>query len=145
MNHSKTPINYWAVLVAAAATLVTSSVYYVAFSAVWLSLRGSASRPSGTEIFLQCLQNLVIALALAYLLKWSRIDSTAGALRVGLVVWGGFQAMAIAGSVLHEQYPVGLYLLHSGDALIMTLLMALILGNWRRRPAISAQLSQNKG
>jgi hypothetical protein len=51
---------------------------------------------------------------------------------VGLLVWVGFQAMAVAGSVLHEGYPLGLYLIHVGDALQAMLLMALILGAWRR-------------
>ena len=32
------------------------------------------------------------------------------------------------GSVVHEHYPLGLYLLHVGDALMTTLIMALILG-----------------
>jgi Protein of unknown function (DUF1761) len=54
---------------------------------------------------------------------------------VGLVVWLGFQAMAVLGSVLHEQYPLGLYAIHIGDALATTLAMALILGAWRRGPA----------
>jgi hypothetical protein len=47
-------------------------------------------------------------------------------------VWFGFEAMAVVGSVLHENYPLGLYLLHVGDALMATLIMALILGAWRR-------------
>jgi Protein of unknown function (DUF1761) len=51
---------------------------------------------------------------------------------MGLLVWVGFQAAAVAGSVLHENYPLGLYLIHVGDALQATLLMALILTAWRR-------------
>ena len=54
------------------------------------------------------------------------------ALWLGLLVWVGFQAMAVVGSVLHENYPLGLYLIHVGDALQATLTMALILGTWRR-------------
>jgi hypothetical protein len=34
--------------------------------------------------------------------------------------------------VLHEQYPLGLYAIHVGDALLATLTMTLILGLWRR-------------
>jgi hypothetical protein len=49
-----------------------------------------------------------------------------------LLVWFGFEAMAVVGSVLHEDYPLGLYLIHVGDALQATLLMALILTAWRR-------------
>jgi uncharacterized membrane protein len=53
------------------------------------------------------------------------------ALQVGLLVWFGFEAMAVAGSVLHAGYPLGLYLIHVGGALQATLVMALILGAWR--------------
>jgi hypothetical protein len=52
---------------------------------------------------------------------------------VALVLWVGFEAMAIAGSVLHEHYPVGLYAPHIGDALLATVIMALILGSWQHR------------
>jgi hypothetical protein len=38
----------------------------------------------------------------------------------------------VVGSVLHEDYPLGLYMIHVGDALQAILLMALILGAWRR-------------
>ena len=51
---------------------------------------------------------------------------------MGLLVWFGFEAMAVAGSVLHEDYRLGLYLIHVGDVLQATLLMALILTAWRR-------------
>ena len=51
---------------------------------------------------------------------------------MGLLVWLGFEAMAVVGSVLHEGYPLGLYLIHVGDALQVTLVMALILGAWGR-------------
>jgi len=35
--------------------------------------------------------------------------------------------------VLHEHYPLGLYVMYVGDALVATLIMALILGSCRRR------------
>jgi hypothetical protein len=129
-------VNYLAVVVAAAATLIASGVYYAAFGGVWLALRGldagAASRPTPGELAGQYVHNLVIAVALAMLLKWTGIRTLSGAVRTGLVVWAGFQAMAVAGSVLHEGYPLGLYFLHIGDALMSTLIMASILGTWRR-------------
>jgi len=45
---------------------------------------------------------LTTALALAVLLQWTGTRTLPGALRVAALVWAGFQAMAVAGSVLHE-------------------------------------------
>ena len=49
--------------------------------------------------------------------------------------------MAVVGSVLHEGYPLGLYLIHVGDALQATLLMTFILGAWRRDVQRDVQIS----
>jgi hypothetical protein len=88
--------------------------------------------PGAWEIVGQVARNVVEAVVLATLLKWLKVETVRRALRVGLLVWLGFQAMAVLGSVLHEQYPFGLYLLHTGDALMTTVITVLILGRWRR-------------
>jgi hypothetical protein len=134
----RTKMNYWAVLVAAATTLVTSALYYVVFGDAWLTLRGldpntADVTPQPWQMVGQLVHNLVIALALAYLLARLEVRTRRDALRLGLVIWVGFQAAAVAGSVLHENYPLGLYLIHVGDSLQATLLMSFILGSWRRR------------
>ncbi|OLB82799.1 MAG: hypothetical protein AUI14_00055 [Actinobacteria bacterium 13_2_20CM_2_71_6] len=125
-------VNLWAVALAAAATLLASAIYYIVLGGVWLDLRGlpadAASRPSPGELAGQYFHNFVIAVALAVLLRWTGTRTLAGALALGGLVWVGFQAMAVAGSVLHEHYPLGLYFLHIGDALMTTLIMVLILG-----------------
>jgi hypothetical protein len=133
----RTGINYWAVAVAAAATLVTSSVWYIVFGNAWLTLRGMdpSTADMSPEVWViagQFARNLVVAVVLAFLLRRLGTATWGGALRLGLLVWVGFEAMAIAGSVLHEQYPLGLYAIHVGDALLGTLTMTLILGLWRR-------------
>jgi hypothetical protein len=79
----------------------------------------------------------VVVAALAVLMGRLGVTDGAGAARMGLLVWLGFQAMEVFGSVLHEQYPVGLYLIHIGDALQTTLVMALLIARAgaRRRSA----------
>lgn len=134
---SRTGINSWAVAAAAAATLVASSVWYTVFGNAWLTLRGidpstAEMTPEVWVVVGQFVRNLVVALVLAFLLRRLGTATWDGALRLGLLVWAGFEAMAIAGSVLHEQYPLGLYAIHVGDALLGTLTMTLILGLWRR-------------
>jgi hypothetical protein len=129
-------INYWAVLVAAVATLIASSVYYTVFGSVWQSLLGDAgggAPPEAWEIAGQFARNVVEILVLATLMRWLRITAWREAVRLGLLVWAGFQALAIVGSVLHEHYPVGLYVLHTGDALMTTLIAVSVLVAWRRR------------
>jgi hypothetical protein len=131
-----TRVNYWAVLVAAVAVLVTSVLWYVVFGNAWLRLRGidpdtAELTPPVWQMAGQFARNLVVATVLDHLLRWLEVATWKRALQVGLLVWFGFEAMAVAGSVLHEGYPLGLYLIHVGDALQATLLMALILGAWR--------------
>ncbi len=132
-----TRVNYWAVLVAAVTILVTSALYYIMLGNAWLTLRGIDSStaemtPPLWQMTGQFARNLVVATVLAHLLRWLEVATWKRALQVGLLVWFGFEAMAVAGSVLHEGYPLGLYLIHVGDALQATLLMAFILGAWRR-------------
>ena len=130
----------WLYLAAAALLpVVTSSVWYIAFGKTWLTLRGldpdTPMRPEVWPMLGQLLRNAVVVSVLAILVRRLRITSVAGALQLGLLVWLGFEAMAILGSVLHEQYPIGLYLIHVGDALQATLLMAFLVGLANRRSA----------
>ena len=133
----RTRVNYWAVLVAAVTALATSALWYVVFGNAWLTLRGidpntTQVTPQAWQMTGQVTRNLIVTFVLAHLLRWLEVTTWKRALQVGLLVWFGFEAMAVAGSVLHENYPLGLYLIHVGDALQATLLMALILGAWRR-------------
>jgi hypothetical protein len=133
-------VNFWAIGVAAVAALVVSSVWYLAVGGVYLELLqgidspAAQADPSVAAAVGQVVRNLVVASVLAYLLWRLQVGTWVGALGVGLVVWLGVQAMAVLGSVLHEQYPLGLYAIHVGDALATTLAMALILGAWRPGP-----------
>jgi hypothetical protein len=141
-----TRVNYWAVLVAAATILVTSALYYIVLGNAWLTLRGidpntAEMAPQAWQMVGQFARNLVVAFVLAHLLRWLEVATWKRALQVGLLVWFGFQAMAVVGSVLHEDYPLGLYLIHVGDALQATLLMALILGAWRRSVRRDVEIS----
>jgi uncharacterized protein DUF1761 len=121
------------VLVAAVAALVASALYYMALGAVYEQLRGGVSAtPELWTMIVQLGRNIVVAGVLATLLHMVRATTRRDTLRVGMLVWLGFQAMAVLGSVIHESYPFGLYLLHVGDALLATLVMTLVLG---RRPA----------
>jgi len=139
-------VNYWAIVVAAALAFVASSVWYIVFGPAWLELRGidastvASTRPQVGEVLGQLVRNLVVAYVLARLISRLEIVDWKGAIRLAIWVWIGFQAMAIVGSVLHEGYPWQLYAIHVGDALVSTLVMAIVLGVWRMRQ--SSRLSK---
>ncbi|NUR87427.1 MAG: DUF1761 domain-containing protein [Nonomuraea sp.] len=128
-------VNYWAIAVAAVITLLASSVYYTVFGGLWQSMRpdaAAASAPQAWEVIGQLGRNVVEILVLAVLMRRLNITTWLAAVRLGLLVWVGFQAIAVAGSVLHENYPVGLFALHIGDALMTTLIAVSVLAAWRR-------------
>lgn len=134
-------VNYWAIVVAAAVAFVASSVWYIVLGPTWLELRGidpgtlATTRPQVGEVLGQFARNLVVAYVLARFVVLLNVVDWKAAIRLGVWVWIGFQAMSIVGAVLHEGYPWKLYAIHVGDALMTTLLMAVVVGVWRKREA----------
>jgi hypothetical protein len=51
--------------------------------------------------------------------------------RLGALVWV-LPAMILLGSVVHEHVPLMLAAIHAGDWLVKVLLMAVIIGVWRK-------------
>jgi heme/copper-type cytochrome/quinol oxidase subunit 2 len=130
-------MNYLAVVVAAVAAFVASSVWYAIFGNAWMELRGidpstaaDATTPAWTMLFVFA-QSLVVAFMLAYFVVHLGIVDWKGAVRLGALVWV-FPAMILLGSVVHENVPLMLAAIHAGDWLVKLLLMAVIVGVWRR-------------
>lgn len=130
-------INYWAVVVAAIAAFVMSAVWYspLLFGKVWMELRGmnpTDVKMSAGMMIGEFVRTLVIAYVFARFLLLLGVFDWKGAFQLGLWVWIGFWAMVLLGSVLHENMPWKLYVIHAGDGLVKILLMASILGLWYR-------------
>jgi Protein of unknown function (DUF1761) len=128
----------WALLAAAAVVpLVTASIWYTIFGGAWVRLSGvdpsTALRPSIWPILGQLGRNAVVVIALTILVRRLRAASVRDVVALATLVWFGFEAMSVLGSVLHEGYPFALYLIHVGDALQTTLVMAVLIG-WAQRP-----------
>lgn len=136
-----TKVNYLAVITAAFAALVEGAAWYspVLFGNAWMELRGlnpatmAEMKIPVWEILAEFVRSLVVAYVLARLVVFTGVVGWKGAVQLAFWVWLGFQAMAIAGSVIHENYPWQLYAIHAGDALAKTLVMAVILSVWRKR------------
>jgi uncharacterized protein DUF1761 len=132
-------INYWAVIVAAVAAIVVSSVWYspLLFGKAWIELRGmnpgamAGMRPPAGEILGEAVKTLVVAFVIAHFVVSLGVGDWKGAVLLGVWLWLGFYA-TLMGSVIHENYPWKLYAVHAGDGLARTLLMTVILGVWRR-------------
>ncbi len=127
--------NYLAVVAAAVAAFVVSSVWYAVFGDAWMELRGidpanaaDVETPLWTMLFVVA-QSLVVAFILAYLAGHLGIVDWKGAVRLGALVWV-FPAMILLGSVVHENVPLMLAAIHAGDWLVKLLFMTVILGVW---------------
>jgi hypothetical protein len=130
-------MNYLAVVVAALAAFVASSVWYAIFANAWMELRGidpataaDVGTPAWKALFV-VVQSLVVAFTLAYFVMHLGVVDWKAAVRLGALVWV-FPAMILLGSVVHENVPLMLAAIHSGDWLVKLLLMTVILGVWRR-------------
>ena len=128
-------MNYLAVLVAAVAAFVMSSVWYAIFGNAWMELRGidpataaDTATPAWTMLFV-IVQSLVVAFMLAYFVVHLGFVDWKGAVRLGALVWV-FPAMILLGSVVHENVPLMLAAIHAGDWLVKLLLMTVILSVW---------------
>jgi hypothetical protein len=130
-------MNYLAVVVAAVAAFAASSTWYALLGGEVMELRGmdpatavEATTPAWTMLFV-VVQSLVVGFMLQYFVAHLGIVNWKGAVRLGALVWV-FPAMILLGSVVHEDVPLMLAAIHAGDWLVKLLLMAVILGVWRR-------------
>ncbi len=130
-------MNYLAIVVAAVAAFVASSVWYAVFGNAWMELRGvdpataaDMATPAWQMLFV-VFQSFVVAFMLAYFVVHLGIVDWKGAVRLGALAWV-FPAMILLGSVVHENVPLMLAAIHAGDWLVKLLLVAVIIGVWRK-------------
>ena len=127
-------INFLAVVVAAIAAFVVSSVWYIVFG---------KELAKASAAFAEALQkrqpwkmlgvigtSLVLALVLAYFLGLIGNVDWMGAVRVGVLLWIGLAAMQWVGSMLWENAPLKMAAIHAGDWLVKLVLIAVIVGVW---------------
>ena len=127
-------INHWAVIAAAIAAFVMSSVWYVAFGGELAKLSAAyadAQTPSAWKMLAEFARGLIITYVLAYFAMRLEIADWKAALRLAVWIWI-FPAFILLGSILHEGYPWRLAAIHAGDWLVKLLVIALIVGVWRR-------------
>ena len=138
-------IHYPAVVASAIAYWVLGALWYspLLFSRPFIALKGwtpeqvaaiQAESHAG-EIGLALLSSLVLAYALAHLVKFTGAETARTGALTGFWLWLGFVLTTNLNTVLFEFRPLGLYLINSGYHLAGLLGMGALLAVWKRKEA----------
>jgi hypothetical protein len=130
-------INYLAVLVAGASSMVVGGIWYAngVFGKKWQAAAGlsdeqiksGAVKAMGLTLLLSVLMALVLSVMMDYMGAATWLDG----LLAALVVWGGFVFTTHTSNALFNQKTGTLLWLYLGNQLITLLLMGAILGAWQ--------------
>ncbi len=133
-------INILAVIVAAIVTFVIGALWYspALFGKQWVAAHGytpekiEAMRKGASKAYgLSFLCYLVMAAAIAVLLRMTHIESVIGGAKLGFLCWIGFVANVGFTSQLFSDKHIKTYLLDAGYQLVYLVVMGLILSVWR--------------
>ena len=130
-------VNIWAVILAGISYLILGALWYspLLFGKQWMALNGFTEKDLKTNkpmwmitllTFLSaCVASFVISMVLG-----PRSSAVFGAI-IGACIAFFWIAMSKLTSVLFENQPVKLYLLHAGFDLVAFMIMGAIVGFWR--------------
>jgi hypothetical protein len=121
----------YAIAVAAVASFLLSSVWYVTFGRVLPRLNPVYAHraPAWTPVA-ELLRSAALGTAIAVFCAWAGVDGAADATRFALVAWAGFPVVLLSGSVLHERVPWRLAAIHAGDWLLKLVAVTLVVALW---------------
>jgi hypothetical protein len=126
-------LNYAAVLVATVVAFVISSAWYGLLGNQLARLNDAyadGGRIPAWKVVVELARSLVVAAVLAWLADKLGVEGWTSAATLGLVVWIGFPAIILSGSVVHENVPWKLAAIHAGDWLFKLVAIAIIVGVW---------------
>src|SRR5262249_12126554 len=137
------PINYWAVLVSAIASMVIGSIWYgPLFGKMWMGLvgltpekvAGAKAKGMTASYLVMAVGSLVMAFVLAHSIVFGASYLQISGLNAGLQgafwSWLGFIAPITLGSVLWEGRSWKLWFVNNGYYLLTLLVMGAILAVW---------------
>jgi hypothetical protein len=128
-----TGLNYPAIAAAALAAFVFSGIYYTILARPVAELGSGAAGGSMSVavVAAELVRSLVVAAVFAGLTRAIGVAGPLGAAQLALALWVGFPAVLLAGSVIHENVPLLLAAIHSGDWLAKLLVISVIVTAWR--------------
>lgn len=128
-------LNWLAVIVAAMAVFVVSTVYYIILTNQMKQLSpayaDAEATPPPWKVAVEIARSLVVGTVVAGLVSLIGVSDLTGALLLGLALWIGFPVVLLVGSVVWEKVPPLLAAIHSGDWLLKLLVISLIVTLWR--------------
>ena len=132
-------MNYWAIIVSALAAFVLSFAWYSAFAEQMLRLHplspgtpAAMMRPSAWKMLVEVGRNLILASVLARLVRGLGVSTWTAAAGLAVLLWVGFPFVLWTGAIMWENVPLELAVIHAGDWLVKLLVIAVIVGVWRR-------------
>ncbi len=138
------PVNYWALLGAAVASMILGSLWYgPLFGKKWMALSGMSpdkinaakSKGMGKSYALMFVGSLVTAYVLSHFLVFASAYMEAAGVSAGFMagfwVWLGFIAPVTLGSVLWEGKSWKLWILNNGYQFLSLVIAGVILALWQ--------------
>jgi hypothetical protein len=130
-------MNYLAVVVAAVAAFVGSSVWYGVFgqqlakvSPVFAELQ--AEKPAAWRILTVFAGSLLLSFVVAYVIGLKADATRMSAVGIGCLLWLGLSAVQWASSMVWENVPLTMAAIHAGDWLMKLGVISAIVGAWRK-------------
>lgn len=133
-------VNYWAVLLATASSMVVGSVWYTpkVFGNRWMRLAGvDPDRPGASAVV-----PIIVTVLVSFVTAWVLSGATSiawhfyggsyltNALVTAVVLWAGFTAARFITHDAFEGRPTSLTVLNIAHELVTLLVMALLIGVW---------------
>ncbi len=133
-------INYWAVLLATASSMLVGSIWYArgVFGTRWAKLAKVDMDRPGASAVLPIVTTVIVSFITAWVLAgassiaWHFYEGSylLGALGTGVILWAGFTAARFITHDAFEGRPSSLTVLNIAHELVTILVMALIIGVW---------------
>jgi hypothetical protein len=133
-------INYWAVLIATASSMVVGSIWYTpkVFGTRWAKLANvDMDRPGASAVV-----PIVVTVIVSFITAWVLAGATSiawhfygggyllAALATGVILWAGFTAARFITHDAFEGRPSSLTVLNIAHELVTIVVMAIIIGVW---------------
>jgi hypothetical protein len=133
-------INYWAVLIATASSMVVGTIWYTpkVFGTRWSTLAKVDMNRPGSSAVVPIVVTVIVSFVTAWVLAgassiaWHFYGGSYlwAALATGVILWAGFTAARFITHDAFEGRPTSLTVLNIAHELVTIVVMALIIGVW---------------
>ncbi len=135
-------VNDLAILIATMAAFAVGGVWYSPpfFGPAWMRAHGytadkmvemRVAKPPARSMAITFVSQFVMAVALAYLMRWAGVTGVKPGMMFGLLIWAGFAGTVALIANTFSDKPLKVFIIESGYQLVSITLMAAIIGGWR--------------